>query len=228
MRAELEEESFSDWLDLDSDFDARTSGRQIGSWDNFENDRPSGSGQGPRWQGGAASARRSDGDASGRSRRAPRNAALSLGDRDLVNHDIWFVLTGASEADHAGMEEFLSAYHDKIRGAHVVNLECVGVGEPTLVVEEGGRQPAKADRRLVNLIGSAASSINRPLALGRLPWRDSDGAVALRRGMRAVSIMGIRKGVPASARSLDDTPEKVNTDQVNDVVDILVEVIKSE
>lgn len=73
----------SDWLGVEDDYDAKKSGRGIGSWDNFEDDNDG-------WKGGATS---SDGASS----EDMLSAVASMGDDELLGHDIWFVATGASD-----------------------------------------------------------------------------------------------------------------------------------
>lgn len=238
MQAEMEEGSFNDWLGLEEGYDAKKNGREIGSWDNFENDGANGTsgsqdgtgddGRGTRWQGGAARARtrspRREPDDGGR---AERRAAMTLGDRELIAHEIWFVLTGASEEGHAGVEDFLHTYREELHGAYFINLECVGAGRQSLVLEEGVGRRSKAERRIVNLFGDASAAINRPLALTRMRWRDTEATAALRHGCRAVTVTGIDRGAQANARWTGDTPEKVNPEQIDDLVDVIVEVIKN-
>ena len=268
MAAQMQEESFSDWLGVDEDFDAQKNGREMGSWANFADDAPNGSampadqqgspddgalpgddgfypdapngsqgqrGQGSRrWQGGAASAssrrRASAGDASPEQaeadRRELRQAAMQLGDRDLISHEIWFVLTGASEADNAGSQAFFDEYAKKLRGAYVINVEAVGAGRQSLVIEEGLAGHRKANRRLVNLFGEASQDIGRPLALARMPWRDTEATAAMRQGFHGVTLGGVDKGCPANARWTGDVPEAVRPSMIDDAVDIMVEVIK--
>ncbi len=228
MQAEMEEESFNDWLGLDETYNAQTNGQQIGTWDNFNDSQDPQNGQGNNqpWQGGAApsSSRREAGESTPSE---TRRAAMSLGDRELVAHDIWFVLTGASEADHAGVEDFLQSYRADLRGAYFINLECVGAGRQSLILEEGAGRHVKADRRLVNLFGDASVAINRPLALARMGWRDTGSTPVLRQGCRAVTVSGMSKGVPTYARWTGDTPERVDVEMIDDIVDVLVEVIKN-
>lgn len=246
MAAEMQEQSFSDWLGVDEDFDARKNGEQIGGWENFDADEGATTQQPAvqadedapkkhhRWQGGAARARRPRAEREAAEEAASaqradedlRQAAMQLGDHDLVSHEIWFVLTGASEAQHAGMKAFLSEYDKRLRGAYFINLECVGAGRQSIVVEEGRANHRKADRRLVNLFGAASQDINRPLALTRMPWRDTEATPALRRGFRAVTVCGVEGDVPARARWTGDVPETVNPGKIDDIVDIVVEVIK--
>ncbi len=242
MQAEMEESSFNDWLGLDEGFDAKTGGQQIGSWDNFADDGPIPGAQGlngdpygngggaPRWQGGAARARRTPRRASAPAEnegRDVRRAAMMLGDRELISHEIWFVLTGASDADHAGVRDFLQTYRNELRGAYFVNLNCIGAGRECLIVEEGLGRHVKADRRLVNLFGQASEAINRPLALSRLDWCDTEATPLLQQGCRAVTVCGMDRGVPAHAEWKGDTPEKVDPAMIDDVVDVLVEVVKN-
>jgi len=49
-RKKREEESMSEWLGVDDDYDAKTAGRKIGSWDNFDDEEDDSS----SWKGGAA------------------------------------------------------------------------------------------------------------------------------------------------------------------------------
>ena len=230
MQAEMEEQSFTDWMGLDEDFDAKSNGREIGSWANFNDDANSAQPGAPKWQGGATRSRRPRKPvvvSNGNEDREVRQAAMTLGDRDLAEHEIWFVLTGASESGNIGANDFYERFRDEIRGAYIVNLDCIGAGRPSLIIEEGLGRHVKADRRLVNLFGEASTNINRPLALERLNWCDTDGTSALIQNCRAVTVCGIEDGAPALEYSSEDTIDNVDAGQINDVVDILVEVVKN-
>lgn len=120
----------SDWLGVEDDYDAKKSGRGIGSWDNFEDDNDG-------WKGGATS---SDGASS----EDMLSAVASMGDDELLGHDIWFVATGASDCDGAGMKAFLASHRDKLRGVFFINLESVGAGRLSVVTVEGEQQLLKA------------------------------------------------------------------------------------
>lgn len=322
MQRELEQESFSDWLGVDSDFNAQKNGREIGSWDNFGSSDGShgpdasgsnGTGQqseprrGQSWQGGAAAARTPfgldrtgqagtgtgtghvmvdprmpDGETllpqdaaagraadgtgafagasmpavaaagrtpgsgrTGRTGRTPagagqgqdyaqpgisdsqlRAAAMSLGDAGLVSHEIWFVFLGAAEASHAGARAFLEEYDPRLHNAYYINLECIGAGHPSLILEEGFPRSTMASRAVVNLLGSASEDLGRPLALDRMGWRSTDLTAALRRGRRGVTICGVEDGVPANSHWSKDEPRRVNMTQINDLIDILAEAIR--
>ena len=136
------------------------------------------------------------------------------------------VLTGAGEADHAGIRSFIEEYRTTLRGAYFINLECVGAGRPSILLEEGRGVHVRGERELVNLLGASSTAINRPLALERMTWRDTEATPLLRDNCRAVTVCGVEAGAPAHARWSGDTPERVVPEQIDDLVDILVETIK--
>ena len=228
MQQQMQEQSFNDWLGLDEGFDAKKNGEQIGSWDNFSDSDGSAQGSNPRWQGGAAPRRTRHMSVEGEQAARARRAAMRLGDRDLTSHEVWFVLTGAGEAGNAGIRDFIASYRSELRGAYFINLECLGAGRQSLVVEEAADSSrVKADRRLVNIFGQASQDINRPVALERMPWRASDASIALEPGCRAVTLCGVQDGVPANAHWTGDSPEKLDINAIEDAVDMVVEVIKN-
>ena len=228
MQQQMQEQSFNDWLGLDEGFDAKKNGEQIGSWDNFSDSDGSAQGSNSRWQGGAAPRRTRHMSVEGEQAARARRAAMRLGDRDLTSHEVWFVLTGAGEAGNAGIRDFIASYRSELRGAYFINLECLGAGRQSLVVEEAADSSrVKADRRLVNIFGQASQDINRPVALERMPWRASDASIALEQGCRAVTLCGVQDGVPANAHWTGDSPEKLDINAIEDAVDMVVEVIKN-
>ncbi len=230
MQQQMQEQSFNDWLGLDEGYDAKKNGAQIGSWDNFnDNDgNNGGAGNNPRWQGGAAPRRTRHMSREGEEAARARRAAMRLGDIDLTSHEVWFVLTGAGEAGNAGIRDFIESYRSELRGAYFINLECLGVGRQSLLIDEAADHGAvHPDRRLVNIFGQVSQDINRPVALERMPWRASDASIALEQGCRAVTLCGVAGGVPANAQWTGDSPEKLDTNAIEDAVDMVVEVIKN-
>lgn len=156
-----------------------------------------------------------------------RDAVLSMNDEDLISHDIWFVATGASELDHAGVKAFLDAHRQDIRGAFLIDLDCVGAGDPTVLVEEGHDNPKRADRRLVRMFQNIAQDFGLPLGRARYSIGETDATTALRRHIRSATIMGMdENGLPAFSHTLDDVPENVNGDQVADIVEMVTELIR--
>ena len=156
-----------------------------------------------------------------------QDAILEMGDEFLVAHDIWFVATGASEVDHAGMQAFIDTHRRDIRGAFLVNMDCIGSGALSLLVREGVNSPRRADRRLVRMITGIAQDLHIQLDTAICNWGEHDSATAMRSRVRSVTITGLDdNNLPAFSHTPDDVPENVDPRQVSDVVRIVTELIR--
>lgn len=207
-----EQDSMSDWLGVEDDYDAKKSGRGIGSWDNFEDDNDG-------WKGGATS---SDGASS----EDMLSAVASMGDDELLGHDIWFVATGASDCDGAGMKAFLASHRDKLRGAFFINLESVGAGRLSVVTVEGEQQLLKGDRRIMNLVSKVCKSFHVDCGALEMPYAKTDAYAALEASRRALTIAGVDGTRLACARTEDDLPHNVNPTNIATVSEVVTEVIR--
>lgn len=230
-RKKKDQESMSDWLGVNDTYDARSVGDEIGGWDNFDSE--------DGWKGGAAVGAqfRVVDDESGQqdgtmesevpSEREMREAILHMGDDMLVAHDIWFVALGSSELDHAGTDAFLSDYRTACRGAFVINLDCVGAGELTLLGQEGVHNRRRADRRLVRMLTNTAQDLHIPLSRDMKTNMTTDATAVMRSSMRAVTIAGLNsQGVPALSHTQEDTLDQVEPNQISDVADLVCELIR--
>lgn len=156
-----------------------------------------------------------------------RDAILAMADDDLVAHDIWFVATGASSLGHAGMKAFVEEHRRDLRGAFIINLECVGAGVPTLLTREGFGKNRRADRRVVRLLSSVASDLHVELPQRARAWADTEVTCAQRRSMRAVTIMGLDEfDLPACSRTDADISENVDKSQIADINAVISEAIR--
>lgn len=229
-RKKQEEESLSDFLGVEDDYDAKTGGRQIGSWEELEAQDEEFSRRrksDPRWKGGAAASEelREGEDAPAQEELA--EAAASLGLDELLCHDIWFVALGANGLDHAGMKAFIAKHRPQLRGAFIVNLDCVGAGELSIVTAEGLFNTRRADRRISRLLKGAANDLNVELGETRLDWRSTDATPAMRSSMRAATIMGVSDaGLPALSRTPDDVDDNVDPSQIATVANLVTELIR--
>ena len=204
-----EEQSMSDWLGVDDNFSAKESGRNIGSWDNFGND----------WKGGAASAE-------GATPEEMLEAITSLGDDELLGHDIWFVATGASECDHAGMEQFLIDHRDKLRGVFMINLESIGAGELSIISREGMGGKLKGDRRISSLLKQVSQDFHQAFEVVEMPYLDTESAAAMNMHLRAVTVAGVDGTRLACSHAHDDVPQNINAEQIDYVAEVVTEVIR--
>ena len=155
-----------------------------------------------------------------------RDAILSMRDDELIAHDIWFVALGASELNHAGMTSFLRENRSKIRGAFMINLSCIGAGELNLLSSEGLTNTRRTDRRIMRLLTNIADDLHIPVKKSAHAWEETDATQAMRKSVRALTIMGIENGVPALSHTMDDTPENVDPAQASDVTAMITELIR--
>lgn len=207
-----EQDSMSDWLGVEDDYDAKKSGRGIGSWDNFEDDDDG-------WKGGATSS-------DGASAEDMLAAVASMGDDELLGHDIWFVATGASDCDGAGMKAFLAAHRDKLRGVFFINLESIGAGRLSVVTVEGEQQLLKGDRRIMNLVNKVCKSFHVDCGAFEMPYAKTDAYAALEASRRALTIAGVDGPRLAYAHTEDDLPYNVNPTNIATVSEVVTEVIR--
>lgn len=207
-----DQDSMSDWLGVDDDYDAKKSGRGIGSWDNFEDDDDG-------WKGGATSS-------DGASNEDMVAAVASMGDDELLGHDIWFVATGASDCDGAGMKAFLASHRDKLRGVFFINLESIGAGRISVVTVEGEQQLLKGDRRIMNLVSKVCKAFHVDCGAFEMPYAKTDAYAALEASRRALTIAGVDGPRLACARTEDDLPYNVNPTNIATVSEVVTEVIR--
>jgi len=207
-----EQDSMSDWLGVEDDYDAKKSGRGIGSWDNFDDDDDG-------WKGGATSS-------DGASAEDMLAAVASMGDDELLGHDIWFVATGASDCDGAGMKAFLAAHRDKLRGVFFINLESIGAGRLSVVTVEGEQQLLKGDRRIMNLVNKVCKSFHVDCGAFEMPYAKTDAYAALEASRRALTIAGLDGPRLACAHTEDDLPYNVNPTNIATVSEVVTEVIR--
>lgn len=205
------EDSMSDWLGVEDDFDAKRSGRDIGSWDNFDGD--------DGWKGGATSSVDMTED-------ELRDAVTSMGDDELLGHDIWFVAAGASESGNAGIQAFLNTHRDRLRGVFLINLECVGAGHLAMVSTEGERRVLKGDKRIKGLLSRVSADFHHEIGSVDMPYLDTDAHVAMEMSLRSCTLAGVEGTSFAFSHSEEDIPANVNADNVALAADIVTEVIR--
>ena len=200
----------SDWLGVDDGFDAKGAGSDIGSWDNFDDDG---------WKGGAAGLATMSED-------ELRDAITSMGDDELLGHDIWFVATGASECGNAGMKAFLDEHRDKLRGVFLINLESIGAGTLATLTTEGRNRVLKGDRRIGGLVSRVSADFHQEFARVEMPHEATDAYAAMELSLRSLTIAGVDETGFALSHTGDDQPYNVDPENVSRVADVVTEVIR--
>ena len=214
-RKKKKDDSMSSWLGVEDGFDAKQSGRDIGSWDNFEGDDSGDS----SWKGGATGSDEL-------SEAELRDAITSMGDDELLGHDIWFVATGASENGSAGIKAFLASHRDKLRGVFLINLECVGAGQVAMVSSEGERRVLKGDKRIMKLVQRVSADFHGEYGAVDMPYVTTDAHAAMSMSLRSLTIGGIEGAGFALGHTEEDQPYNVDPESVSKVADVVTEVIR--
>lgn len=133
---------------------------------------------------------------------------------DLEHTALWFVATGCNESGNHGMRHFLRRYPFPRREAFFVNLDSVGHGELGIITSEGMLWPHRSDAMLLELARrSGTGAAFRPFRA-----MNTDALVPLARGYRAVSLMALEKGVPASWHWPTDTPAQVEPEVLGQAI----------
>jgi len=192
--------SATDWLGVDQDYQATEAGRDIGSWENFSEDDGKGKNADDEWRGGASAYPAMD----ERGYEDVRDDVDARAKRDLLNKEVWFVALGASGVGHTGMEEFLAAHARDLKGALIVNLECVGAGEICYLEEEGQGKSFQSDYRLQTLIRKEARDADGTVEIETLRGHDTDATPALAANVRAITLMGFDHKAPVAWRRKTD------------------------
>lgn len=156
-----------------------------------------------------------------------KDAVLSMGSDELLCHDIWFVALGASENNHAGMKQFLSEYRRDIRGAFLINLDCVGAGSLTVLTAEDPYNTRRADRRITRLLSKIAEDLHIQLQKKAYDYGRTDATPAMHASVRSATIMGCdENGLPVLAHTQDDVAHMIDAKQVKQVAQMVCELIR--
>jgi len=187
-----QQQSASAWLGVDDDYNATRAGRDIGSWDNFDED--------DQWKGGASVYPGMEAEEYDEVREEVGTRAR----RDLLGKEVWFVALGASSADHAGMKDLLAEHDRDLRGAIIINLECVGAGEICYLEREGLGKGYQSDYRMQTLIRKLSRETEGTVEIETLDWTTTDATPAMAAGQRAITLMGFDRKAPVAWRQKTD------------------------
>lgn len=208
-REQREEAPPTDWLGVDGGFDARKAGREIGSWDNFdENDDEDDFG----WKGGWA------GDdpigdpefAVSEAARIRRRVTETV-DRELTEKEVWFVATGAEEVGTLGMQALLRDYGEELRDALIISIDGCGAGNLYWASSEGMARRYRASVRLVGLARRVSRETEILIKPRVFKGLSTDATPALARGFKALSILALDdNGVPVNWHWRTDTADALD------------------
>jgi hypothetical protein len=218
------------WLGVDDQFDARSAGREIGTWDKFKDHDPDDDDHagGLGWKGGwAGDDPIGDDDFAANEAARIRRRVTESSDRDLTEKEVWFVATGAEEVGTWGMQAFLDVYGEELRDALIINLDNVGAGQLSWVTSEGMARRYRANQRLIGLakrVSREQEILVKPRVFKGL---STDATPALARGFKALTLMGFSSaGVPVNWHWKTDTTDNVEEEVVDRVTDLVTNMIR--
>ena len=228
---------------VDEDFAAREVDRELGSWESSGEERSDD--QNRTWEGGAFSRLRL-GHVSTRSGEdetadEPEELAETAEDQQLneeieqIYHfrnpdfstEVWFVAIGSDDEYHDGAKAFLAEHKADLRGAMVVEVESLGVGELCVASEEGSFRKLQASSRIKRFTRGATEATG--IALGQVKTAtDSITTILQAGGVQAMHLMGVEEGRPALKGSADDIIENVDEMLLEENIDYIAELLKQE
>ncbi|MDO8846915.1 MAG: hypothetical protein Q7W51_00805 [Coriobacteriia bacterium] len=211
----------SAWLGIGKGFDVRKAGKQIGSWDNIDDDDEFGFKAGT-----AGDPAGEDGSAVDSAARIRRRVTENV-DRALVEKEIWFVATGADDAGGCGIRALLEEYGDDLDDALIINIENVGAGAVGYVTEEGMGRTYRSDRRLVTQAKRTARENGIAVKGGTRRGLTTSVTPALARRFKAMTIMAfdINGRVP-NWRWRTDTVDNVTAKTVEQAAGFVTALVR--
>ena len=125
------------------------------------------------------------------------------------------------------MREFLAKHRTDIRGAFLINLDCVGTGTLSILKNEGIGNVRRADRRMTRLLSTIAADLHIDVEQSVFDWGTTDATPAMQNSVRSVTLMGLNEdGLPALSRTAADVRENVNAGQCADAAALVTELIR--
>ena len=144
-----------------------------------------------------------------------------------INTEVWFVALGAEYAGNGGMKAFLAEHASDMRGAIVVNLEAMGAGALSFIDEEGCVLTSRPSSRLKRYLRKATEATGVGVASASIAWRESAASLAMKRGIQAMSLVGMEGKKPALLGQGDDVLENVDEELVEENARFVLELIKN-
>ena len=144
-----------------------------------------------------------------------------------IDAEVWFVALGSELAQNSGMRAFLEAHQSELRGAFIVDIDAIGVGDLTMIEREGFLKPSKASSRMKRYIRKASQATGIKVASGALLGDESAASYAAKHGCQVTHLVGMEGGKPALYGQQDDIVENIDEKKLASNVDFLMELLKN-
>lgn len=146
---------------------------------------------------------------------------------DTLDMEVWFVALGAQESGNAGINQFIEAHREELRGAMIVSLEGLGAGTLGYGNTEGVFKKHSPSTRLKRFLHTASQATGISLVQSDQTWRNSTANAAMAAGLQAVSIMGLDGNKPALYAQSDDVLENIDEELMKQNADFVMEFLKA-
>lgn len=146
---------------------------------------------------------------------------------DTLDTEVWFVALGAQESGNAGINQFIEAHREELRGAMFVSLEGLGAGTLGYGNTEGVFKKHSPSTRLKRFLHTASQATGISLVQSDQTWRNSTANAAMSAGLQAVSIMGLDGNKPALYAQSDDVLENIDEESMKRNADFVMEFLKA-
>ncbi len=153
--------------------------------------------------------------------------AMMTGSNALLDKEVWLVALGANESKSVGVRDLFASHGSELKNALFINLMGVGAGDLVFTISEGNFRPIQTDHRMQNLVSSAAQGMAIPIGPVNFNAFNTDATEALKHGARAISIMGLGNKTPVGWRWSDDEVGRLKEDNLVDVVNLVLEIVKN-
>ena len=144
----------------------------------------------------------------------------------LYNTEIWFVAIGSDTDAHDGALAFVNEHQSELRGAMVIEIESLGLGNLSVASEEGRFKKVNASSRIKRYMRGAQAATGITLGSISLAGSDSIASTIQKAGFQTMHLFGEEAGKPALKGSADDVLENIDEDVLDDNVNFLMELLK--
>ncbi len=193
-----------------------------------------------RWNGGAVSSDRANGEDAPVEQSADAHEAVSSDEavsEELkqiyqfrnpdIDTEVWFVALGAELSGNKGMKQFLADHASELKRAVVINLEGLGAGDLTFLQKEGVLKKYNASSRTKRSLRKASQATGVSCATSEIHWKESAASVAMSHRLQGMTLVGMEHGKPAHYGDALDTVDEVSEERLQQSADFVLAMLKN-
>jgi hypothetical protein len=143
------------------------------------------------------------------------------------NTEVWLCSFGCEEIGIRGARRFVATHYDEIKGASVVNLDIVGGKDDQLhIVTKEEIVVSESSEEMVEVLEKIFSDLSIKSGKGPVAFFTNSMAF-VERGIKSVAVSSTyHGGLTRYQHTLEDTPDKLDYDLMEDCLEVCNEYIK--